>query len=479
MGEVEGDAVSGPTWEVRVGDVLDELRKMPDESIQCVMTSPPYWGLRDYGVEGMIGLEPTLEGHLAKIVEVFGEVRRVLRDDGTLWMNYGDAYSSGPSSKASTKQEAEDARVRAKTKGYNVGGWGASDGASSGIDRCSVDTGLAAKQRLLMPARVALALQADGWWIRSEIVWAKGVSFCPTYSGSCMPSSVRDRPTDSHEMIYLLSKAPRYFYDADAVREKAKYGRREWSGGASEVMATVGSGDGSSRVGNATVKGGDPSTGRNIRTVWTIPEGEREEYKQFLEWKAARQGELTSTWVINPKGYKEAHFATFPDKLVEPCVKAGTSERGACSECGAPWVRVVDQQENVHPGSSHDHKTDLVGHGAHRRGDGKPAGTVMAERWKAGRARTTTGWEPTCEHADPYTGSVPTVPCVVLDPFSGSGTTGAVAVRLGRSYIGIELNPEYAALSRKRIGRAAAESGTGGTVTAEEDAQASQFGLFG
>jgi site-specific DNA-methyltransferase (adenine-specific) len=165
------------TWKVIHGDALAVLPTIERGSVQTVITSPPYWGLRDYGLDpiewpsgwvGGLGLEPTLDQFLENMVAIFRELREVLRDDGTAWVNMGDSYSTG--------------------------------------------TELQAKQRLMVPARLALALQADGWWIRSEIVWSKP---------NPMPSSVRDRPTDAHEMIYLLSKRPRYFYDADAIREAA------------------------------------------------------------------------------------------------------------------------------------------------------------------------------------------------------------------------------------------------------------------
>ena len=191
---------------ILVGDCLDRLQTLPEESVHCVVTSPPYWGLRDYGVEGAIGLEPTLQEHLEMIVTVFREVRRVLRKDGTLWLNYGDCYHNGDSL-----------------------------------------SGLKPKDLVMMPARAALALQADGWWLRSEIVWHKP---------NPMPESVRDRPTSAHEKLFLLTKAARYFYDAEAVRTK---------------------------------------TDANLRNVWTIP----------------------------THAYPDAHFATFPPKLVEPCIKAG------------------------------------------------------------------------------------------------------------------------------------------------------------
>lgn len=438
------------TWKVHLGAVPEVLREIPDGSVQTCITSPPYYGLRAYtGEPGMIGLEPTLQEHLANLVAVFREVWRVLRDDGTCWINCGDAYSSGGQAKGNS------------------------------------DSGLAPKQRLLLPARVALALQDDGWWIRSEIIWAKGLSFCPTYSGSCMPSSVKDRPTDSHEMVYLLSKKPRYFYDADAVREA----------------------DGGRGSGNVAAKSGDETGGPGCNIARSVP------------WKAGGGRNLRTVWTINPQGYKEAHFATFPEALVKPCILAGTSEKGACSECGAPWRRVVERDlsgcetewsevrdvrnaeeiarflraSREAAGLTRKAVDDALGTKTlYSWFEGRPAGieTPTIEQWeklkpiigfdgrhdadvartklvevtnrKPKRAdliapsenqaqpkRTTTGWEPTCEHAD-----APVVPCVVLDPFSGSGTTGVVALRLGRDYAGCEISPEYLAMSERRLANA-------------------------
>jgi len=381
-----GDLAAEPV-NILLGDVLDVLRELPDESIACCITSPPYWGLRDYGVPGMIGLEPTLQEHIDKIVEVFREVRRVLRSDGVLWLNYGDAYAGGGHSNPSSKS----------TLG------GGKDRGAKGRE-CSTtpkQSGLAPKQRLMMPARVALALQADGWWIRSEIVWAKGLSFC-SYSGSCMPSSVKDRPTDSHEMMYLLTKAPRYFYDGDAVREAAAQPGRKRSD-------TIGGTSWEGREQHSEGGVVDNHAGRNLRTVWTI----------------------------NPQAFSEAHFATFPEKLVTPCILAGTSEHGACSECGAPWRRVVSVEQvakcrNVAPAKA------LQTDGA--------AKWTGATEMQTRRVVTTLGWQPTCSHPD-----APVRPCLVLDPFSGSGTVGVVCVKTGRHYVGIELNEEYAEMSLRRI----------------------------
>ena len=330
---------------ILVGDCLERLRTLPEESVHCVVTSPPYWGLRDYGVEGAIGLEPTFGEHINTIVTVFREVRRVLRKDGTLWLNYGDAYSSGD--RSTYRSGASD------NKGHLV---------QNGLARPKTPPGLKPKDLMMMPARVALALQADGWWLRSEIVWHKP---------NPMPESVRDRPTSAHEKLFLLTKAARYFYDAEAVRTK---------------------------------------TDANLRNVWTIP----------------------------THAYPDAHFATFPPKLVEPCIKAGTSEKGCCPECGTPWVRGMEVHDPDGRLGRSWHDDDpkerlAIGQRGMPRGEGRPI-------------HRTSGWQPLCD-----CGAGDPAPCTVLDPFGGSGTVGLIASRLGRDAILIELSPEYAEMAERRI----------------------------
>ena len=332
-------------------DVMDGLRSLPDRSVHCIITSPPYWGLRDYGVEGQIGLEPTPEEYVQRIVAVFREARRVLRDDGTTWLNLGDCYARSRSA------------------------WG-----------------LKAKDLVGIPWRVAFALQEDGWYLRSDIIWHKP---------NPMPESVRDRPTKAHEYVFLLAKSPRYFYDADAVREESHYrapkgsgtGRGRYSG---DEMGSVPSGGVSANP-----------LGRNRRDVWTIP----------------------------TRPYKGAHFATFPPALVEPCLLAGTSERGACPECGAPWRRVV---ERLPVTGRNENKTPAAAHAA-----------VRCSR--AGESHVeTVGWEPSCG-CEAQGGEL--VPCTVLDPFAGSGTVSLVAHGLGRSSVGIELNEKYIDIIKNRWAR--------------------------
>lgn len=382
---------SDPFCDIHIGDCLDYLRTLPSDSVQCCVTSPPYWGLRSYGAEGQIGLEASAQEHMGILVEVFREVRRVLRPDGTCWVNYGDAYANrgGP--------QTEDFRKPGKDVYRNRG-------QAGGKNRVP-PAGLKPKDLMLLPARLAIALQEDGWWLRSEIVWAKGVSFCPTYSGSVMPDSCTDRPTCSHEKVFLLAKSAKYFYDAEAVREKA--------------------------VSVPHSPGNKRDNGRLTSSMGHVQDPER-------SWASSGTRNLRNVWTINPRPYKEAHFATFPERLVEPCVKAGTSVAGCCPFCGSPWKRELQKSGGLLGKSWCDHANDA------EMGNAAPLsiGRTGAPTYR----RETVGWSPTCSCGMDYT-----VPCVVLDPFMGSGTTGAVAIREGRSFIGIELNPSYVDMALARI----------------------------
>ena len=249
------------TWSIREGDVLDRLREMPDESVQCCVTSPPYWGLRDYGVEGQLGLEKTPGEFIANMVAVFEEVRRVLREDGTCWVNIGDSYAN-PS-----QPGGGDPTIGSR----NVG---------TSKYRPSMAPGLKPKDLCLIPFRLAIALQEAGWYVRSDIIWAKP---------NPMPESVRDRPTKAHEYVFLLSKAARYFYDAEAIAEEANPANHRPSSGIRSTPP-------GSRPHGGPANGARSYTSRNARTVWTI----------------------------NPQPTPEAHFATFPEALAERCIKAGS-----------------------------------------------------------------------------------------------------------------------------------------------------------
>ena len=296
------------------GDCLDILPTLEAKSIQCCVTSPPYYGLRDYGCAGQIGLESTPEAYVEKIVAVFREVKRVLRDDGVLWLNLGDSYC------ATTKGSGGHNEKQDSNKGawFNDRKW-------------NIPTGLKPKNLIGIPWRVAFALQADGWYLRQDIIWAKP---------NPMPESVKDRCTKSHEYIFLLTKSARYFYDAEAVKEpnslatveRAKYNWCKPDTKASKYQEM----NGLNRDGAYPIS----ETGRNRRSVWTI----------------------------TTKPFKEAHFATFPEEIPRTCILAGS-----------------------------------------KKGD------------------------------------------TILDPFSGAGTTGVVAEKLDRKYIGIELNPQYTKLAEDRI----------------------------
>jgi len=382
--------------EIHIGDCLEVLRTLPAGSVQTCITSPPYWGLRNYlDAAAQIGLEKTPEDHIAVMVEVFREVRRVLRDDGTLWMNYGDAYAGGKCGGGSPVDKRDPALGRKGHDSDKVRG--RHEGTSR---RSTLGPGLKPKDLIGMPWRVALALQADGWWLRSSIIWAKGVSFCDSYSGSVMPESCRDRPTRAHENLFLMSKAPRYFYDADAVREKS-----------STPFHAIGG----YREGN---------------------KNNSEAPEEYFNESLSRAGRnLRDVWIINPQGFPGAHFATFPPALVEPCIKAGTSEKGCCASCGAPIRRIVEATGGTIGEAWHDHSDDL-GLGQQKDADGMES-----------YSRETTGWEPTCACKD----AGEPVPCKVLDPFGGAGTAALVADRLGRDAVLVELNKEYAEMARDRI----------------------------
>lgn len=304
---------------ILVGDVRSRLQELQANSVQTVITSPPYWGLRDYGNDGQLGLEPTPQEFVQNLCQVFDEVWRVMKDDGTLWLNLGDSYSSMRDSKA----------VPDTLRGDNDG-----TAVKTAANRNPLNlrlAGLKHKDLVGIPWRVAFALQERGWYLRQDIIWAKP---------NVMPESVRDRCTKSHEYLFLLTKQPRYYYDHIAIKEPvaAVSLKRAKSGWKTDRP--------SAKLGKEGIDVEEMGTrfvnpeGRNKRDVWFIPTG----------------------------SFKGAHFAVMPEKLVEPCILAGSKE-----------------------------------------GD------------------------------------------TVLDPFTGSGTVAVVALRHRRNFVGVELNPEYAAIAEKRI----------------------------
>ena len=435
--EERGDAV------LLIGHVLDVLATLPAESVSCVVTSPPYWSLRKYDAEdvawggeaacvhsflierrtttasahwnsggqlipqdqrqhghgtgeeiivatcshcgawrGQFGLEPTLELYVEHTLMVLRAIRRVLRPDGVVFWNFGDGYAGGGQGCGGKHQYLKDADSGPQVTRYR---------------------GVKSKDLILMPERVALAAQQDGWWVRSRIIWSKP---------NAMPESVRDRPTNAHETIWMLTKSARYFWDAEAVREpqseltiKRFEGRNNYEYPSAEDYREQRGG----RVG--TLTGGrrwhiQPDRKRNIRDVWTFPTAQT----------------------------PEAHFATFPLALPLRCI-AASCPREVCSACGKARVRLVETERSP--------VADTEEYSL-RRPDGNPKRGFMSATPGYVTPTQTIGWSD-CGCGAAF------VPGLVLDPFAGLATTGIAALRLGRRFIGIELSEAYADMARKKL----------------------------
>jgi DNA modification methylase len=403
------------TVRILTGDCRDVLATLPAESVQCCVTSPPYFGLRDYGtatwdggdhacdhrmpasgstqnkgnnnregspfagdcgkcgarrIDAQIGLEPTPDAYVAEMVAVFREVRRVLRADGTCWLNIGDSYSGNG-------QGFSAQNVAHKSGQENT--------------RRAPSGGCKQKDLIGIPWLLAFALRADGWYLRQEIIWHKP---------NPMPESVTDRCTKAHESVFLLTKSARYYFDAKAIAEDTTTRPQNWN----TETHRYSDGDVTGLGAHHGLTSARNQDTRNKRSVWTIA----------------------------TQPYSGSHFATMPPELAETCIKAGTSEKGQCPHCGAPWARVVDVESRPNA----DNCNSMYG------GYRGVSGGVGNDR----RERTDRGWAPSC--ACPAHESVPQM---VLDPFGGAGTTALVADRLQRDCTIIELNPEYAALARNRI----------------------------
>jgi DNA modification methylase len=449
---------------IRTGNAVALLRAMPADSVHCCVTSPPYWGLRDYGTppqiwggdpdcrhrwggeisaraktaqvdyeksglkrdgrpeaqrlrtlgnsnprgtktpsngafcrhcgawRGSLGLEPTYQLYVDHLVEVLREVRRVLRPDGTLWLNLGDCYATGggKAKRAGGRGQGD------RWEKYGPSGYQGVGEVGYQPNRMP-QPGLKPKDLVGIPWRVAFALQDGGWWLRRDNVWSKP---------NPMPESVRDRCTSSHEYLFHLTKSARYYFDHEAIKEPFADERNGNPGCYSKTSARSKGATRERQDGGFLNAGGgwnaDGSvTGRNKRSVWTI--------------------------TTSP--FPEAHFATFPPALIQPCILAGTSERGVCPHCGAPWQRMVKK-------GAVTGRHDVGGTDGYR-----DCGIVRAGE----REVTTVGWRASCS----CRAGAP-IPATVLDPFLGSGTTAMVADRLGRDCIGLELRPAYAAMARRR-----------------------------
>ena len=511
------------TDKIFTGDGREVLAGWPAGCVDMVVTSPPYWGLRDYGVEGQLGSEDTLEEYIDNQVAVFREVRRVLKDHGTLWINMGDSYATGGRGGG-----APDCKQKTN-RGSLLGAKRPSDG-------------LKPHDMVGQPWRLALALQADGWYLRSAIIWAKAVSFCDTYSGSTMPESVNGwrwercrrkvkagsvyrmgdpsksghrssgatdhtinksaqwedcpgcekcegtdgyvlrkgawRPTKGHEHLFLFAKSERYYCDAEAVKEAGASGPsdikkmiegKDRIGGRHKNLADeLNAASAATRIGQKRAVG--QAGTRNLRDVWTInPSPTDWEYCSACDRLYGLSGYRRLKTSV-PAGSSVPirhcscgrsdswvqHFATFPRALVEPCIKAGTSERGNCPKCGMPWVRVIES-EPVKRYRRND-RTDR-----HNAGDDvNSCGNTVA-----GVSSRTIAWRPSCECKGADGEVLRASKALVLDPYMGSGTTALAAYRLGRDYVGIELNPDYAAMARKRLAAAGEQYGLLDSLTAE------------
>lgn len=350
--------------------MLAGLRRIPDESVRTCITSPPYWGLRDYNADGQIGLEGSPDEFAAKMVEVFREVRRVLTKDGTLWLNLGDSYARSPAKGGSgvggknEKYLGDNYRRGRIRKGSSDGAVrrGDTPGARSFAD------GVKVKDLVGIPWLVAFALRADGWYLRSDIIWQKP---------NPMPESVKDRPTKAHEYLFLLSKSECYYYDAEAIAEVSVSSGERDQGGSNRIPSGWASGgephDTIERNQGPRRRGHRKGSGNLKRDIPSDQDGRgipNDHLGRGVPWENTNgKRNARSVWTINTQPYSGAHFATFPEELPRRCILAGSA-----------------------PGDT------------------------------------------------------------VLDPFGGSGTTGAVAIGLGRSAVLIDLNPKYVELARQRIG---------------------------
>lgn len=408
---------------------LKGLKKLPDNSVHCVVTSPPYWGLRDYGHSDQLGLEKTPELYIRRMVRVFDEVKRVLRDDGTLWLNIGDSYASHGGIYKSSEAQGK----------YNYLSSGA-EGAQKKFNK--LQGNIKAKDLIGIPWMLAFALRKRGWYLRQDIIWNKP---------NCMPESVRDRCTKSHEYIFMFSKSAHYYYDHVAIQEPCIYDVN--GDGTAARKARVNDSDKSAPDAmHNGIRAGFKDAAKFNGKHTDKQKGHSRRHDGFNDhWDAMTKAEQCtgmrnkrSVWTVSPAQFKEAHFATFPEKLIVDCIKAGTSEYGCCSKCGAPYERIADKtlvpttkaSYNSKP-DERDRIADKLDQGSNRMKDGHKPGWVNITETK--------GWQPGCDcHAS-------VVPAIVVDNFMGAWTTALVARKLGRNFIGWEINKAYNAIGEKRL----------------------------
>jgi DNA modification methylase len=354
------------------GDCLEVLKTFPDKSINCCMTSPPYWALRDYGVDGQLGLEPTFQQYINKLCDIFDEVKRVLRKDGTLWVNIGDTY--GQNFRGSNKNNCSKIQLGNK-------------GTIDFMGKSAYNTNFPNKSLCNIPARFSIEMQNRGWILRNVIIWHKP---------NCMPSSVKDRFTVDFEYLYFFVKSKKYWFETQYEPQKTFFEDKSPPIGSKKLSGGF----------NPTYSGNQPPSnplGRNKRAVWTI----------------------------TTKPFKEAHFATYPEALCETPIKAGCPEF-VCNKCGK--IKEVKEVKEV----------------IHNRVNNRKDAKVRPDNFE----RIPNDWKPreikeikeiSCNCNAGFSGGV------VLDPFCGAGTTGLVALKQNKQFIGIELNPEYIKIAEKRL----------------------------
>lgn len=484
---------------IEVGDVFDVVPAMRPASAHCIVTSPPYWGLRDYQtatwaggdptcdhrastptrtanskasstleggkgnthrslvhkrstaterrdghahpfrggehysdhkheptrgpdscprcgatrIDAQIGLEPTPEAYVERIVELWRHLKRVLRPDGVCWLNLGDTYATGAGT------------ARRPGGGQRGSAW---QGPTTQPNRMPI-SGLQPKDLTGIPWRVALALQADGWILRSALPWVKR---------SAMPESVRDRPVNALEYVFQLVQSRRYYYDEVAVRRASTWGgetKRPDGWASHEGAHGPIHREGREKGAAATVEGGSRAWRNGDLFFDSVASS---------SWGMISDAEGNPIALdVIPEAFPQAHFATFPTALVDPLIRTGTSDRGCCPACGAQYKRVIDKGTAFTSGSGRSGRDPSGKNGPNLQGGGA---TGDVRRGPLPLIETV-GWAPTCEcnAGEP-------IPCTVLDPFMGSGTTALVAALLGRDAVGVELSAEYSALARERIG---------------------------
>jgi DNA modification methylase len=516
----------GETCRLYLGHVIDRLKLLPPRSVQTIVTSPPYWGLRDYntgtweggdpscdhkrrGADGPKDATSTLESratnqnheremwvrgicgrcgairvqdeqlgseevpdcarrryvgdpcgkcYVCHMIQVFRELRRVLRLDGTVWLNIGDSYAGVHSSRWNTFGDYREDGGAGKRK---IGGVG--EGPSRTGQGHSRDWGLSGGNLVGVPWRLALALQADGWVLRQDIIWAKP---------SPMPESVRNRCTKAHEYIFLLTQSEDYFYDAEAIKEDSTPSsggwQSRWKSGA-PMRSDTSKSRGSTEHGQSLDDVVEYSGNRNKRSVWSV-----DDEVALFQWLSANDPDALASfleesksksdvWNVPSYAYAGAHFATFPPRLIEPCILAGTSERGCCSECGKPYRRVVEETKLKRKRDTILSERQIESRTTNR------ANTTPND--VAGVETRTVGWQPGCgcDCDEPR-------PCIVLDPFMGSGTTAVVSIRHGRWCWGIDLSESYLRENAvPRIEGALFDLGLGGLVPRPKAKRSSLF----